>query len=431
MKHLLSRRSFIGATALGAAALMSGCTAARRAINVLYTNLNDGRTNLNAVRGFRRNVDGSLALIGNFLTNGTGLRNNAEEVPTDASESQLIVSPDHRFLFTVNQGSNTIAVFEISRDGMLTHVPGSPFASGGIQPVSLGLSGEFLVVVHKNDEPGQRPSPANGSNYTVHRVSSEGVLSPVVGSTITVPNGSSPTQALISNNGSFLFGADLLAQTLTPPQGQLRSFRINANGTLNNIGTPLVVPQTGNPPIVLGMAQHPAQNVVYVGITIGGLLGVYTYDNNGALTFVRTVANTGAAICWMTLNRTGSRIYTINTADKSVSVYDSSNPTNPNEIQKLVLKETGPIFTLPLAPGVSVPSATSGSFNTALSPDGRYLYVIAHHINPAHPTYGAGNFLGDFVHVLNVADDGRITEPGNPVNLAVPIDSHAQGIVVL
>jgi hypothetical protein len=50
-------------------------------------------------------------------------------------------------LFAVNSGSDTIAVFHIQGNGALTPVEGSPFPSGGNDPVSLGLNGNTLFVV--------------------------------------------------------------------------------------------------------------------------------------------------------------------------------------------------------------------------------------------------------------------------------------------
>ena len=50
---------------------------------------------------------------------------------------------------------NSIAIFDMFDDGSLQPVPGSPFPSGGKNPVSIGLAGDKLYVVNKNDDPGR------------------------------------------------------------------------------------------------------------------------------------------------------------------------------------------------------------------------------------------------------------------------------------
>jgi 6-phosphogluconolactonase (cycloisomerase 2 family) len=152
-------------------------------------------------------------------------------------------------------------------------------------------------------------------------------------------------------------------------------------------------------------------------------LGVYTYDQAGKLTFVRAVPNSGLAICWITIDRNARFLYTSNTADNSVSVYDLSNPLNPVEIQNLKLRNPGP--PLPLVP----PSPAlfySGLFQLTLDPTGRFLYVVSHETTLDN-SFPAGNQ----VHILRVGRDGRLTEPNAPVPLPVPANAHPQGVVAL
>ena len=57
---------------------------------------------------------------------------------------EVVATPDGRFLFAVNQGSNTIAAFRIRRDGSLDFI--DTFDSGGVQPDSLGIANGKLYV---------------------------------------------------------------------------------------------------------------------------------------------------------------------------------------------------------------------------------------------------------------------------------------------
>jgi hypothetical protein len=140
----------IAFTALGSVGMLQAKTG--RA-GLLYLINNDPGIGNNAVLGYSRAADDSLTdLPGSpFYTGGTGYRNVNERIGPDDSDGELIVSPDHRFLFATNSGSNNISVFRIRLDGSLRLVPGSPFASGGVQPVSLALANGFLYVVNRGD----------------------------------------------------------------------------------------------------------------------------------------------------------------------------------------------------------------------------------------------------------------------------------------
>ena len=83
-----------------------------------------------------------------------------------------MIDRERRLLFAVNSGSNTIAVFRILSDGGLQAVKGSPFSSGGINPVGVGVRGAFLVVVNKDEDPAQ-PSTTDRPGYNVLRIGAE------------------------------------------------------------------------------------------------------------------------------------------------------------------------------------------------------------------------------------------------------------------
>ena len=186
----------------------------------VYVESND--PNGNAIFAFKRADDGSLTpLPGSpFSAGGAGVTPTFALGPFD-SDQELITNPDHTLLFAVNGGSDTIAVFKINGDGTLTAVPGSPFPSGGSNPVSVGLADDVLCVVNQDDDPGH-PGQYLPS-YTSFKVSPKGKLTPISHSTLYVDAGSTPSQALISPSEKLLFGADFLG-------GILRSIAINDKG---------------------------------------------------------------------------------------------------------------------------------------------------------------------------------------------------------
>jgi hypothetical protein len=51
--------------------------------------------------------------------------------------------------------------FEYPKLRDLIHVEGSPFPSGGKNPISLELAGQYLFVVNKNEDPKQQRRVSN------------------------------------------------------------------------------------------------------------------------------------------------------------------------------------------------------------------------------------------------------------------------------
>jgi hypothetical protein len=368
--------------------------------SVVYVESND--PNGNAVFAFRRQGDGTLTpLPGSpFATGGLGISPTFDLGPFD-SDQEVIANPEHTLLFAVNGGSDTIAVFHINSNGSLTPVAGSPFFSGGSNPVSVGLADDTLCVVNKDQNPNH-----NGMflpNYTTLRVSEQGRLTQVPGSTVFVDAGSSPSQALTAPGPRLLFGADFMG-------GLLRSFKIHGNGRLSPVEAQPLPPAlfAGAPPFPLGLAVHPRHPLLYVGFVTINRMGVYHYSKGGGLTFLRSVPNSGHAICWVLANRDGSRLYTTNTGDNSVSVYDTTKigPTEPVEVQKVTLKGMG------------------NAFQLALDPTGQFLHVVTQRASAALPD------SANAVHVLRVDGDGRLTEvTSSPTVLPVSEGARPQGVV--
>src|ERR1043165_7853174 len=90
--------------------------------NSIYAFANDGRGNLTPLAGSP------------YLTGGTGvLAPGSSEINAD---QQVIANAAGTALYAVNGPSNTIAAFTINADGTLTTIAGSPYPSGGQNPMS-------------------------------------------------------------------------------------------------------------------------------------------------------------------------------------------------------------------------------------------------------------------------------------------------------
>ncbi|HEY7118766.1 MAG TPA: beta-propeller fold lactonase family protein [Tepidisphaeraceae bacterium] len=396
--------------------------AAGPASTTVYVESNDPRQGHNAVLAFQRNpANGRLHEIGRFATGGTGQANPEQVLGPDDSDQEVIASPDGRLLFAVNQGSDSIAVFRIRRDGGLARV--GTFDSGGVQPVSLGLSGDRVYVVNRGDVRAGHDATV-APNYTGFRIRADGSLSPIAGSTVTLPLGLSPAQALISRDGRFLFGDNFALPGTSPALGNtIEPFRINADGTLavapgGAVGAPVT------PPLILGTAVHPTKRIVYAGLTGASRIGVFTFDESGTLTFVRSVADQGAAPCWTIVSADGRFLYTATTGTNSIGVFSLADPLNPAQIQEFKL--AGPI-----APaGAPQGTVETADFQIALDPGGRSLYVV-NQSTAADLNFPGGNQL----HVLSVAANGTVSEQaGSPVLLSpfgVPGTARVQGVAVV
>jgi 6-phosphogluconolactonase (cycloisomerase 2 family) len=372
---------------------------------VVYVESNDPTGN--AILAYKRADDGSLTpLKGSpFATGGLGVTPSNALGPFD-SDQNLIANPDRTLLFAVNGGSDTIAVFSIKTDGSLTPVAGSPFPSGGSNPASVGLSGDILCVVNKDEDP-NHPGLFL-PNYTNFLVTPAGRLAPIPHSTFTDDLGSDPSQALISPSGNLVFGADFLG-------GILRSFAIDPTGQLEPKAEqglpPAEFADTGKPPLPLGLAAHPTRSILYVGFVTINRVGVYRYAASGALSFVRSVPDSGSGVCWLRVNQAGTRLYASNTGDPSVSVFDLTvDPTSPIEIQKVNLNV--------------IPGSNPGGFQFSLDPSERFLQVVTQQ-DSANSTVQA-----NALHVLSIDDDGKLTEvPSSPTLLPVPNLTRPQGVL--
>jgi 6-phosphogluconolactonase (cycloisomerase 2 family) len=381
----------------------------------VYVETNIKTSNGNGIAAFARGNHGELTPIAGspFLTGGAGTQYAGVNVGPQDSDQDIISNPEHTLLFAVNSGSDTIAVFQIEKNGALSPVPGSPFPSGGNDPVSLSLAGDTLFVVNKSGDLG-RPSAILPS-YTALRVHSDGSLSYIGETTndtsreyqarVSVAIGSSPSQAFVIPDTHLLFGTDFLT-------GLVERFKFDDSGKLHQL-SPLALPaseftDTTTPRLPLGLWNHPYLPLVYVGFVSDNKVGVYEYDLEGSLKFRRAVPNSGAAVCWLRTNRAGTRLYTADTVTNSISVYDLTDPENPVQIQEFNLSGQGNVLQI------------------GLSTDDQSLYALSSRGNAAIPE-GHGNEL----HVLTIQQNGTVAEIQSPVIFNEPNDTRPQGVAVV
>jgi Lactonase, 7-bladed beta-propeller len=385
----------------------------------VYAETNNPAAGQNAVLAFRRNpADGGMTEIGSFATGGTGQLNLPKAIGPDDGDQQVVATPDGRFLFAVNEGSNSVSAFRIRHSGRLTLV--GTFDSGGVQPDSVGISGDRLYVANRGDASSSQPGTV-APNVTGFAIGRDGSLSTIPNSTVTFPVGTFATQALTSADGRLLF-VNLASLSGAPQGNTIAPFFIQPDGTLRpapggNVGA------SANPAVQLGLHLHPNLNVVYAGLTGTSQLGTYTFDETGRTSFVGASPDQGKAACWVTVSADGRFLYTGDTGSDSVGVFSLADPLHPTQIQEFVLGGPQNPTGDPAAPG------ETAAFEFALDPSGQALYVID------HQTDLAGNFpQGNALHVLTVAADGTLSEgTGSPLFLPpdIPAGDFPQGVVAI
>jgi DNA-binding beta-propeller fold protein YncE len=311
----------------------------------------------------------------------------------------------------------------VNPNGSLDLVGHSAVSSGGTQPVSLSIADGRLYVVNRGNEV-QGETGTVAPTITVFNILPFGGLTRDSAATTKLPLGLSPSQLLISSKSQEAF-----LDTFTPTPldnvaeaNEVVPFRIAANGSLvpitsGGVGAPV------NPPLLLGLSQHPTQNIVYAGLTGVSEVGVFSVDGAGNLKLVDTVPVQGAAPCWTTVSPNGKFLYTIDTGTNSVGVFSLANPLKPVQIQEFSLG--GPQNST----GDPTASRETTDFEFSLDPSGKTLYVID------HQTDAAGTFpQGNALHVLTVAADGTLSESASsPVFLPanIPAGADPQGVAVI
>jgi len=317
--------------------------------------VNDNTAGVNTVAGFDRHADGSLTPMPGspFAVGGAGAGHGT------ASQGALQLSADGHFLLAVDAGSNQISVLRIAHDGSLEQVDGSPVSAGGVNPVSIAVSGKLVYVA--NQGPG---TTAGDTNYTGFRLDG-GQLKPIDGSTIPLPSDAVPGQVLFNADGSRLVGTRI-------GTSEIDSFTVEKHGLLVAASGSPFVAQAFSPPQgygQLGSAFSPtALDQLFVsdahtaaGGPAPGLVSSFTDDAAGALTPIGAspVSNDGSASCWVEISHDGTFLFVVNTASATVSTYSIAANGAISFAQSTPAGELG-----------------AGAEDARLSPDGSTLWVV-------------------------------------------------------
>jgi DNA-binding beta-propeller fold protein YncE len=162
---------------------------------VVYVQSNVAAAPGNQILAYQRDSDGKLTpLTGSpFSTGGAGIAPSFNLGPYD-SDQEIITNPDQTRLYVTNGGSNSIAVFKFKDDGALVPLSGSPFPSGGSNPVGLALTGDKMVVVNQDNDPGNPGLESDSSAGAAEK--------PLAGFRLRLPRRSAPIVPVDGTGGS-------------------------------------------------------------------------------------------------------------------------------------------------------------------------------------------------------------------------------------
>ena len=335
------------AAALAVPASASASTGASRAdfspvVGHVY--VNDNTKGTNTIGAFDRHADGSLTPVPGspFAAGGAGTGAGL------ASQGALQFSANGRFLIAVDAGSNQVSVLRVHGDGSLRLVNKGVVSSGGALPDSVAVSGNLVYVAN---------SGAGDANYTGFRLGSNGRLSAIPGSTVSLAANAAPADVLFNGTGTKLAGTEVGTSVID-------SFTVGFDGRLTAApGSPF--PAQGLGPFGSEFRPtNPDQLFVSNAHNVGagtGTISAYTDSFNGTLTPVAgsPFADDQTAPCWVEITHDGQFLFTVNTGSGEISRYQIAPDGTLTLLGSTQVGQTGGV----------------GAVDARLSPDGRYLFV--------------------------------------------------------
>ncbi|HEV3486221.1 MAG TPA: beta-propeller fold lactonase family protein [Vicinamibacterales bacterium] len=332
-----------------AASLDGSSSANATVVGGVFTQTNDAGPGGNAVVAYARHADGSLSYLGSYATGGVG------SAPTGlGSQGGLVLSPNERFLFVVNAGSNQISSFSVAKNGLtlLTTV-----ASGGTRPVSVAATNHILYAINNTSH-----------SLAGFRIEPDGRLT-------HVPEWTRPLNARTGNAAQVQFTRDgrflvvvergIAARGLTPG---FDVFPVNLDGSL---GAAVASTSMAAAPFGFDITKRGHLVVSEPG-GADNSASSYDIESTGALRLVssRIPANQGAP-CWVVITKDGQFAYTANVGSGSISGY--------------AVAEDGKLALLNSDGRTGVTGDGTTPLDMDVSRDSRFLYVIEG---------GTGNVMG-------------------------------------
>ncbi|MDQ6724604.1 MAG: lactonase family protein [Actinomycetota bacterium] len=270
----------------------------------------------NAIRTFHRNPDGTLRLVGDTPTGGTGsntFESSANGVVLGGltgESSPNNLTDQEKFLFAVNTGSNSVSVLRANGDRpKLIETE----ATGG-HPLSVTVSRNLVYVLNGGLTNGMGLPPS----ITGYRLSPAGTLTPIPGSTQPVSGGviSGSTQVSFNPAGDVLVVTEKTANVIS-------TYRVGPDGVagppITNANSPGSVGPFGFTFTKAGQLLS-AQN--FGGLPLLGGASSFTINADGTLTpLTSTISNGQSDTCWIVVTDDQRFAFTTNAQSNTISSY--------------------------------------------------------------------------------------------------------------
>jgi len=323
----------------------------------------------NSILIFDRAANGALTSAGSVATGGAGIGSGL------GSQGALVLTDNQRLLLAVNAGSNDVTVFSVTPAGLewRTRTP-----SGGAMPVSVAVHGHLVYVLN-----------AGTPNVSGFRLSSNGTLSPIPGSTQVLNGAGGAAEVAFSSDGEFLIVTD-------KPTNHIFTLRLNDDGTA---AAPVAHVSNGATPFGFAVDQrdHVVVSEAHGGPGGTSALSSYEVNEEGSLRLITGSAATHqVAACWVVITRNDKFAYTSDTGSGVITGFSVARDGS---------------LTILNSQGVNARTgAGSSPADLALSENSRFLFSL----NP-----GAGTIAG-----WRIGSDGALTFTGG----APGIPASASGI---
>jgi len=358
----------IGSSVLVASLMTVGAALAQDDPGAVYAMTNSAAGN--AILTFDRAANGTLTSAGSAPTGGAGKGSGL------GSQGALALTASQRWLLAVNAGSNDVTVFAVAPGGLQWR---SKTPSGGATPISIAIHNRLVYVLN-----------AGTPNVSGFRLSEDGTISPIPGSTQLLPGATGPAEVAFDAAGELLIVTD-------KPTNQIFTLEVNDEGVA---GAPASHVSHGATPFgfAVNKRNHAVVSEAHGGPNGSSALSSYEVGEDGSLRLITGSAPThqGAA-CWVVVMENAKFVFTSDTASSVITGFGLSRDG---------------VLTILDTQGVSA-NTGQGSTPTdlALSENSRFLFSL----NP-----GSGTIAG-----WRIRSDGRLTFTG----AVAGIPASATGIV--
>jgi 6-phosphogluconolactonase (cycloisomerase 2 family) len=331
--------------------------------------------NGNSILSYLRGSDGTISFAGTYKTGGIGAAGaNSSAAPLGSQDGLVLANVDHQLL-AVNAGSDTVSVFNV-KGTSLTLI--QKVASGGEFPNSIAVHGNLVTVLN-----------AGGVGAIQEFSLTKGKLVALSGEnrSLGLSNTTPPDFVHGAGQVSYTPNGQHLIVTTKDSTNSFEVFSVNPEGS---IGSTPTVTASDNP--VPYDFNFDAAGHVFAIEAGNSSASVYNVNVDGSLTSLGTVSDGAKALCWV--SSVAGYFYGSNTGSATVTSFDESSAGVPQVVS------------------TSAATTHTGTSDSAVSPDGKFLYV---------ESGGAGT-----IDVFAVGASGAL----NPVTTVFNVPTASEGIAV-